>query len=121
MIPSSPVNQNTEPTVTPLRERFVGDYRLVTRMLLAGVGFILLIACVNVGGLILARGTARSRELAIREALGAGRGRLMRQLLGETMLLATLGSVIGVAFGWAALRSSVAVMRDALPSWVTFP
>ncbi len=117
-----PFNQRgTEPVLTPLRERFVSGYRLVTGALLGAVAFILIIACINVGGLMLARGKARSQEFAIRGALGAGRGRLLRQLLGETLLLAFLGSAIGVALGWATLRWTISLIPEALPSWVTFP
>lgn len=115
-----PANRNTEPRVTPLRERYLGDYRPITITLLAAVGFVLLIACVNVAGLILARGMARGREAAIRAALGAGRRRLIQQFLAEALLLAAAGSAAGIALGWAGLQAMLPLMPDAVPSWVTF-
>ena len=87
-------NLLNEPRITPLREHYLGDFRLVTEMLLAAVGFVLLIACVNVAGLIVARGMARAREAAIRSALGAGRRRLIQQLLSETLLLTACGGIL---------------------------
>jgi len=119
-IPIRAQNRLSEPRLMPLRERYLGDYRSVTETLLAAVGFVLLIACVNVAGLILARGMARGREAAIRAALGAGRGRLIQQLLAETLLVAGAGGAIGVALGWAALDGMLPLMPDVVPSWVTF-
>jgi predicted permease len=119
-IPIRAANRLSEPRLTPLREHYLGDYRNVTETLLAAVGFVLLIACVNVAGLILARGMARGREAAIRAALGAGRGRLIQQLLAETLLVAGAGGAIGVALGWAALDGMLPLMPDVVPSWVTF-
>jgi putative ABC transport system permease protein len=121
LAPSTPRTRATEPVIMPLREHYLGNFRVVSEVLLGGVGFVLLIACVNAGGLMLGRGTARSRELAIREALGAGRNRLLRELLTESVLLAATGSGIGVALGWSILRISVATMPRVLPSWVHFP
>jgi putative ABC transport system permease protein len=120
MIPTRDVNKITSPTAIPLRDEYLGDYRVVTRALLGAVGFVLLIACVNVAGLMMARGTSRAREVAIRAALGAGKARLVRQLLTESLLLAAAGGVAGIGLGWLALKAMLRLMPDALPGWVDF-
>ena len=101
--------------LVPLQDQMTGRSRTGLELLLAAVGAVLLIGCVNIANLLVARATGRRRELAIRSALGAGVGRLVRQVLVESMFLASIGGLFGVTLAYGAIRLIVAYAPIDLP------
>jgi predicted permease len=108
------------PFVRSLRDEYARDFRTVASMLLAAVGLLLLVACANVTSVMLARALARRREMGIRLAIGASRGRLVAQLFVENLVLATVGGSLGLTIGYAGLRALIAAMGTNVPMWTRF-
>ena len=114
-------NQNVVAQIVPLREHLAGGMREVLPLLLGAAALLLVVACANVANLLLAHGVGRAREFAVRQALGAGRARLVRQMLVETLLLAAAGGAFGLALArWtldviAALRPLDVARIDQIP------
>lgn len=110
-----PSNKGVGALIVPLQEQLAGDSRSALLVLLAAVGFVLLVACVNVANLLLARASARSKELAIRSSLGASRSRIVRQIIVECMPLALIGGLCGVLLATWGIDLISSLLPESLP------
>jgi putative ABC transport system permease protein len=113
-----PQSQRRRLKIVPFTDKIVGGARRSLLVLLAAVALVLVIACVNVANLLMARGSTRQREVAIRTAIGAGRGRMLRQLLVESLMLAAIGGAAGVLAARFTLAGLVRVLPEAVPRLV---
>jgi len=114
-----PATWNADVSVVPLQNGMVADVRVRLLLLLAAVGMVLLIACTNVANLTLSRTATREKEFALRAAMGAGRRRIMRQLLTESVLLASIGGLVGLAFAFEGLTFLKALLPADTPQLMT--
>ena len=115
-------NQGIEPTIVSFNERATGNQiRLVFFSLMGAVGFVLLIACSNVANLLLARSAERAKEVGVRVSLGASRGRVIRQLLVESVMLSLLGGILGIPLAYAGIRTFDSLTQNVgKPYWMEF-
>ncbi len=113
-------NHDRGVNVLGLKDGDIGPFRVIFLALLGLVGFVLLIVCGNVANLLLARSLAREREMAIRAALGANRGTVVRQLLTESMVLAVAGGILGFLMGYWGVHRMTALIPIEIPAWIQF-
>lgn len=113
-------NRGNSASVIPLSDAIVGDIRPILLVLLGGAGLLLMIACVNVSSLLLVRSESRRREIAVRGALGASRGRMNRQFITEALALVAAGNLLGLGFAYAVMRGLVGLISKDMMSGMPF-